>query len=54
MDATAIRLRRGRLIHATPDYVRTACGLPCVGATLRADAVPTCKACLRVLLGENR
>ena len=54
MDATAIRLRRGRLIHATHEYVRTACGLPCVGATLRADAVPDCKPCLRALLGETR
>lgn len=50
-DAAAVRVKRGRVAHATRDYRVTLCGKPCDGCAVDANCVPTCKACLRVLLG---
>lgn len=54
MTATAVILKRGRLIHATRDLRVTVCGKPCDAARLVADGVPDCKPCLKALLDDNR
>lgn len=49
-----VRLRRGTKVHVsdTESLKVTGCGVELVGARYAVDEAPTCKHCLRAMLGE--